>query len=89
WVLAGAGVPLDALDAEGQSPLHWAALYGHRDVVNALLSAGADPTILNGNGKTALELARDAGHVEVAEALATALTMGDASQGERTGRSKE
>ena len=38
-------------------------------MVAALLGAGADPTIRNKDGKTAMELARAFGHVDAVEAL--------------------
>lgn len=38
----------------GNSPLHWAALNGHLEVVKALVGAGADPTIVNEAGRDAV-----------------------------------
>ena len=40
------------------TPLHWAAQHGQVETVKALLSAGADQTIKNADGDTALAVAR-------------------------------
>ncbi|MCC6003743.1 MAG: ankyrin repeat domain-containing protein [Thermofilum sp.] len=54
-----------------QTPLHWAAINGHADVVKLLLENGADPSIKDKNGKTALDVAREGGHADVAEIIET------------------
>lgn len=38
----------------GNTPLHWAALNGHLEIVKALVKAGADPTIVNEAGRDAV-----------------------------------
>jgi hypothetical protein len=38
---------------EGQTPLMWAALHGHVEVVRFLLDNGADPSIRDANGQNA------------------------------------
>lgn len=43
WI-AKAGGP-DARDSQGLAPLHWAAYFGKRTLVRALLAAGGDPEI--------------------------------------------
>jgi ankyrin repeat protein len=45
----------------GETALMLAALSGNTEIVNALIQAGADLTLKNFNGKTAAELAKDAG----------------------------
>ena len=46
----------------GATPLHWAAIRGNGSVVALLLERGADRLAIDGNGKTALELASDGAH---------------------------
>ncbi len=56
-------------DVHGSTALAWAAGAGHRNVVHALLRAGADPSQRNVHGMTAAMLARDGGHTEMAAML--------------------
>ena len=37
------GAVVDAVDKDGNSPLHIAARYGHELLINTLMSNGADP----------------------------------------------
>ncbi len=57
--LAKAGSPIkEPLDQHhGNRPLHIAAQHGNADVVEALLSLGADPSALNAHGATPLDMA--------------------------------
>ncbi|XP_067928929.1 serine/threonine-protein phosphatase 6 regulatory ankyrin repeat subunit B-like [Watersipora subatra] len=55
--------------------LHLAAEGGHDDVVQVLLSAGADPLQENLDGMTPLHLAAKHGHVEVVETLKNHLSL--------------
>ena len=43
----------------GETPLQRASLYGHLEVIIALLAAGADKTIKNEDGKTPHDVAED------------------------------
>jgi uncharacterized protein len=45
---------INAQNSAGNTPLHWAALNGHVEVLLLLLSHGADPSILNAAGHDAL-----------------------------------
>jgi RNA polymerase sigma factor (sigma-70 family) len=63
------GVDVDALDADGQTMLHWAAKAGHLEAVELLLDCHADPMRRDHAGRTALQLALSGGHQRVAERL--------------------
>lgn len=56
-------------DRHRMTALHCASLYGHSDVVLALLKAGADKNAPAAGGKTPLHLAAEAGGLEVAKVL--------------------
>jgi hypothetical protein len=51
------GCDVNAKDADGDTPLQDAARHGHTEVVALLLQAGADKSVQNMDGKTALDLA--------------------------------
>jgi acyl-CoA-binding protein len=51
---------IDAVDSDGATPLHYAALCEHVDVVAILVAAGADVNKKNGDGETAAEMSSDA-----------------------------
>ncbi len=58
--------PLLANIAQGRgTPLHEAARGGQRGIVELLLAAGADPSLRDREGKTAMEIAQTAGHRDV------------------------
>jgi len=59
----------DKSDRIGWTPLIIAAFYGHLDVVRYLLDEGADDTLKDVFGKTALALAEKNDYTEVADAL--------------------
>jgi ankyrin repeat protein len=65
--LVEAGVPIDAQDGSGFTPLMYAATidFGGTASLRALLKAGADPKIRNGEGRTAIEQARYYQHVDL------------------------
>ncbi len=53
------GAELDAVDADGTTPLVLAALNGHLDLAALLLEAGADPNVADAYGRTVLFVATD------------------------------
>ena len=69
--LARAGVDINAIDEAGFTPLMYAATidFGDTTTLQALLAAGADRTIRNASGRTALQQARRLGHQTLAKAL--------------------
>ena len=69
-ILLERGVPVDQPNTEsGHTPLMWAALGGRTEAVKLLLEKGADRSLKNQAGKTAVDLANEYGHKEVAAAL--------------------
>ena len=57
-LLAKYGADLNAQDGKGRTPLHRATYEGRVAAAEALLAAGADPSITNKRGKTAFAIAR-------------------------------
>ena len=57
------------LRAVGATPLTLASSAGNAAAVRALLDAGADPSLVQCDGRTALELASANGHEEIATLL--------------------
>jgi ankyrin repeat protein len=53
----------------GQTPLYYAARRGHLDLCKMLIEKGADVNHLDNSGKTAVEYARKAKFMDVAEYL--------------------
>ena len=63
---------VDIVDDVGWTPLHYAAYFGHMDIVLALLEAGANPNNQNEYGETALHFAALFGHLDIVETLLVA-----------------
>jgi ankyrin repeat protein len=64
---------VDAESPNGSTPLMMAAMYGSPETVRTLLAAGADPTLKNARGLTALDFARRANKQDAALLIAAAL----------------
>jgi ankyrin repeat protein len=73
-LLIEAGINIDQHGDLGHTPLHEAALGGHRDMVLLLIESGADVHALT-EGDTPFGLARRKGHTEICELLRTAMTQ--------------
>lgn len=68
--LLGAGrASINATTASGDTPLHWAGMAGHAELVDLLLAHGASPDSSDMVGNTPLHWAAQAGHEEVAKML--------------------
>jgi ankyrin repeat protein len=68
-LLLAAGADPNALQRHGWTPLHAAAQNGDIRSLEALLGAGADPSLRNEEGHSAADIARAAGHDELASRL--------------------
>jgi ankyrin repeat protein len=56
-------------DNTGNTPLHWAAAKGHKDLAQFLLANRADVNARNDSGRTPLQLAASNGHPGVVQLL--------------------
>lgn len=52
------GGDVNVVDEHGRTALHYAVMQGHAEVVDALLLAGADPSLTDPRGESAIEMAR-------------------------------
>merc|ERR1712166_1727489 len=64
------GAKLDATGPWGMTPLQYGTVFGHRASVQLLLELGADPTIIDQAGRTALDHAVAEQQTEIAADLA-------------------
>lgn len=64
---------IDAESPNGSTPLMMAAMYGTDLAVNTLLEAGADPSLKNEQGLTAVDFAKKAGNDKIANTIASAI----------------
>jgi ankyrin repeat protein len=60
---------INEVDAENNTPLHWACVRGHIQMVNTLISHGANPNAANDFGDTPMHWASSGGHLEAIQAL--------------------
>ena len=74
-LLIGRKADLNITDWLGTSALIAAAQYGHLDIVQMLLDAGADPTIRSKNGYTALDIAIYTKRSEIATVIAAKMNV--------------
>ncbi|HVF04726.1 MAG TPA: ankyrin repeat domain-containing protein [Frankiaceae bacterium] len=71
-LLVEAGADVDARQEGGFVPIHASAQNGDEAAVERLLAAGADPSLATDDGRTAGDLAREAGHTAIADRLSRA-----------------
>jgi 26S proteasome non-ATPase regulatory subunit 10 len=62
---------INSKDDEGWAPLHSAASIGNAELVEVLLTRGADVNAKNNGGRTALHYAASKGRLEIAQLLLT------------------
>ena len=53
------GCRRDIQDADGNTALHLAAIFGHKACAEAMLHNGADPSVRNNEGMTAADIQAD------------------------------
>lgn len=70
-MLIEADAHVNAIQATGETPLHFAAQFGNIDLIVSLLEFGADTSIVNMDGLSAADLALEKGYREISEILAT------------------
>lgn len=70
-VLLSAGIDVNSWDSEGSknTPLHWAACFGNKEIVNCLLNRGGNFNAENGCGATPLHEAVNRGDVGICQEL--------------------
>ena len=66
-----AGADPNAQQQAGFRPMHEAGTNANRALAELLLAHGADPALTNDDGKSAIDFAREKGHAEFADWLAT------------------
>src|SRR5262249_30048563 len=75
-LLIAAGAGGSARQQGGSPPLHAAAQHGAEAMVAALLATGADPAAANDDGESPADVARAAGHADLATILDAAVVAG-------------
>ena len=73
-LLAVPGIEKDARDSAGWTALMWGAYNGNGLIVQDLINAGADATVKDSKGRTALMLASSESHTGVVESLKDSFT---------------
>jgi len=63
------GVNVNDKDAEGKTPLHYAAAYGNKELVQFLIDQGADVKAKDSRGRTPMSVASQMGNTLAEEVL--------------------
>ena len=63
------GTDVNAQDFDGWTPLHWAAMEGHKKIAELLIANGADVNLKNMDSNTPLQYAAMAGQTGIAKLL--------------------
>ncbi len=63
------GAYLDYMEKDGFTPINYAAMESHWEVVEFLLRAGANPHLVDATGRSALNYAREAGQDSVVQMI--------------------
>ncbi|KAG6682615.1 hypothetical protein I3842_13G152100 [Carya illinoinensis] len=66
---------LNAFNEEKNTPLHWACLNGHLEVVKKLILAGANVSVLNSYEKTPMDEAASRGKMDIIDAINEAVAQ--------------
>ncbi|XP_062187499.1 uncharacterized protein LOC133890892 [Phragmites australis] len=68
---------VNATNLEKNTPLHWACLNGHIEVIKALICAGASVSALNSHEKTPMDEAVTKGKMDVIDAIGAAAAQAE------------
>jgi len=68
-ILVKEGPDVNAADTDGRTPLHWASIHGHADVVKLMFEKGADINAIDKNGWTPLHQASEDGYIDIVKLL--------------------
>ena len=79
-LLVKSGANVNALDAEGFTPLHMAAIHGNLKIVKKLVDLDADVNIITTDGKNAAELAHLNEELEIEEYLESRMASSQRSK---------
>jgi PBP1b-binding outer membrane lipoprotein LpoB len=63
------GADVNSKDESGSTPLHSAAISGHKEIAELLIAKGADVNARNNDGETPLDWAIEENHTETADLL--------------------
>ncbi|CAI5935742.1 unnamed protein product [Closterium sp. NIES-65] len=71
--------PVNAVNRQGNTPLHWAAVNGRDSMVHLLIAAGASPSALNSHERTPVDEAIHSNNQHTLDAINAALATRDAA----------